>query len=125
MANFGQTEQSQKPIYDSFGSLLLQLDGNSGKDILTMPNVIVKGNDMKAWLVNMASLSRKEYEDEERALELERQKFISKMQGASHIFMATWLRTNNVDLIYNYGDQVVKESKPTRTPSEEVLHAYD
>lgn len=118
--------QSHKCIYDSFGSLWLSVDSNSGKkDILTMPNVVVKGNDMKAWLLNMATLSRSEYEEEERALELERQKFISKMEGASHIFMATWLRTNNVDLIHNYGNQVVKESRPRVTPSEEILNAYD
>ncbi len=117
--------QSHKRIYDSFGSLWLSVDSNSGKkDILTMPNVVVKGNDMKAWLLNMATLSRSEYVEQEEALRVEREELISKMKGASHIFIAKWLRTNNIDLIHNYGNQVVKESKPRRTPSEEVLNAY-
>ena len=114
---------SQKPIYDLFGSFTLLVDGKSGNDILTMPNLTVKGTGMRAWLLNNARESRVEYVEQEKALELERKRFISKMEGASHIFMALWLRTNNVDLIHNYGNQVVKESRPSTT-SEEVLNAY-
>ena len=115
---------SQKPIYDLFGSFTLLVDGKSGNDILTMPNLTVKGTGMRAWLLNNARESRVEYVEQEKALELERKRFISKMEGASHIFMALWLRTNNVDLIHNYGNQVVEERRPKSTTSEEVLNAY-
>jgi hypothetical protein len=117
--------QSQKPIYDLFGSFTLLVDGNSGNDILAMPNITVTGKNVKARLLNNARESRLEYVEQEKALELERKKFIGRMEGASHMFMAVWLRTNNVDLIHNYGNKVVKKSSPRSTPSEEVLNAYN
>lgn len=126
MEKFAQNSKSnQNTIYDSFGSLWLQVDVNSGNNILTMPNLTIRGSRTRDWLLQMATQSRTEYDEKQKAISLERAKFVGEMNTLSHIAMATWLRTCNVGLIQNYGNQIPIEIKPTKPISEEILHAYD
>lgn len=126
MEKFAQNSKSnQNTIYDSFGSLWLQVDVNSGNNILTMPNLTIKGSQTKDWLLQMATQSRTEYDEKQKAISLERAKLVGKMNTLSHIAMATWLRTCNIGLIQNYGNQIPSEVKATKPISEEIIHAYD
>lgn len=120
--NKNRNGQSQKPIYDCFGSVMLSVSGKF--DIITTPNITIKGN-ARDWLLNTLRTSRIEYVENERIIEEQRKALVSKMEGMSYIMVAKWLRSNNTTLVENFGDKVEKEPKISIGISEEVYNAYN